>query len=418
MAIIDPEHEANLERYARLIIEAGCNLQQGQELFLSTSVQTSAFAQLVTRIAYEHGARHVTVEYYDEKITRMHYDNCPLELFEVTPEWTALLNNSMARRGAAILSISSDDPEAMTGIDPAKAAARTRASRNACKEFYDALEFGNNVWCIAGAASPAWAQKVFPDDPEDRAIQKLWDAIFTTARVYTDDPVAAWEKHRLSFAARIKQLNAQRFSALHYSNALGTDFTVGLPEKHLWSGGGDTTQSGTPFFPNIPTEEIFTSPDRRQAEGTVVSALPLIHNGTLIDKFSLTFSEGRVVDFSAEQGYGMLKSIIETDEGSSSLGEVALVPHTSPIRQTNILFYNTLYDENASCHLALGQGFPDCYEGGTEMDADTLFEDGINKSAQHVDFMIGTEDLTIEGIKADGSIEIIFSDGEWAGCFA
>ncbi|MEG0759150.1 MAG: aminopeptidase, partial [Raoultibacter sp.] len=267
MAIIDSQFEENLERYAQLIIEAGCNLQSGQELFLSAPVQTSAFAQLLTRIAYEHGARHVTVEYYDEKISRMHYEYCELEVFETVPEWTALLNNSMVRKGAAVLSIISDDPEAMTGIDPTKAAAKARASRIGCKEFYDALNFGNNVWCIAGAASPIWAQKVFPGITDEEATQKLWDAIFTTARVYTDDPIAAWEDHRSSFAARIEQLNAHHFSSLHFSNASGTNFTVGLPKKHLWNGGGDTTKSGTTFFPNIPTEEIFTSPDRLQADG-------------------------------------------------------------------------------------------------------------------------------------------------------
>ncbi|MEG0324734.1 MAG: aminopeptidase, partial [Raoultibacter sp.] len=241
MATIDPQFEANLERYAHLIIEAGCNLQPGQELFLNVPVQTTHFTQLLTRVAYECGAGHVTIEYYDEKISRMHYDYCGLEVFETVPEWSALLNNSMARKGAAVLSILSDDPEAMTGIDPAKAVAKTRAMRSACKEFYDAIDFGHNAWCIAGAASKAWAQKVFPEDSEDNAIQKLWDAIFTTARVYTDDPLTAWKNHRESFAARIKRLDTQHFDSLHYTNASGTDFTVGLPEKHIWKGGGDTT---------------------------------------------------------------------------------------------------------------------------------------------------------------------------------
>lgn len=412
------ELDTNLEKYARLIVEAGCNLQQGQELFLTSSVETADFARLITRIAYERGARHVTVRYIDEQISRMHYDNCPLEIFETMPEWAALLNNSMAREGAAILSIISDDPEAMTGIDPAKAVANARAAHTACKEFYDSLDFGRNVWCIAGAAAPAWARKVFPGVPDEKAVARLWDAIFTTARVHTDDPVSAWEAHRSSFAARTKLLNEQRFDALHYRNGAGTDFIVGLPAKHLWNGGGDTTQNGTSFFPNIPTEEIFTTPDRLRADGTVVSALPLVHNGTLIDKFSITFKDGKVIDFSAEQGYETLKSIIETDENSCRLGEVALVPFASPIRQTGILFYNTLYDENASCHLALGQGFPDCYEGGTEMNAEELLEAGVNKSATHVDFMIGTEDLAIEGIKADGTAVPVFENGNWTGPFA
>lgn len=410
--------ESNLVKYARLIVEAGCNLQQGQELYLTSSVETADFARLVARIAYERGARHVTVRYTDEKLSRMNYDYCDLAVFETMPEWAALLNNSMAREGAAILSIISEDPEIMTGIDPAKAVANARAAHLACGEFYDALDFGRNVWCIAGAASPAWARKVFPDVPESVAVEKLWDAIFTTARIYESDPIAAWEAHRKSFADRTELLNEQRFDALHYRNGAGTDLTVGLTRKHLWNGGGDTTQGGTPFFPNIPTEEIFTTPNRLRADGTVVSAMPLIHNGTLIDAFSITFQGGKAVDCSAEQGYDTLKSIIETDENSCRLGEVALVPFASPIRETGILFYNTLYDENASCHLALGQGFPDCYEGGTEMDAESLLEAGVNKSATHVDFMIGTEDLCIEGIRADGSAVPIFENGNWAGIFA
>lgn len=410
--------EAHLEAYARLIVEAGCNLQPGQELYLTSSVETAAFARRITRIAYKRGARHVTVRYTDEQISRMHYDNCAIEVFETMPEWAALLNNSMARDGAAILSIISDDPEAMTGIDPAKAVANARAAHAACKEFYDALDFGRNVWCIAGAASPAWARKVFPDAPEQEAVERLWEAIFTTARADADDPIAAWEAHRNSFAARTALLNEQRFCTLRYRNAQGTDLTVGLPAKHLWNGGGDTTVGETPFFPNIPTEEIFTTPDRLRANGTVTSALPLVHNGTLIDNFSITFENGKVIDYAAEQGLDTLRSIIETDEGSCRLGEVALVPYDSPIRQTGILFYNTLYDENASCHLALGQGFPDCYEGGVGMDAEELLEAGVNKSAAHVDFMIGTEDLSIEGIRADGTVVPVFENGNWSGVFA
>lgn len=410
--------EAHLEAYARLIVEAGCNLQPDQELYLTSSVETAAFARRITRIAYERGARHVTVRYTDEQISRMHYDNCAIEVFETMPEWAALLNNSMARNSAAILSIISDDPEAMTGIDPAKAVANARAAHAACKEFYDALDFGRNVWCIAGAASPAWARKVFPDASEQEAVEKLWEAIFITARADADDPIAAWEAHRNSFAARTALLNEQRFCALRYRNAQGTDLTVGLPVKHLWNGGGDTTVDETPFFPNIPTEEIFTTPDRMRTDGTVTSALPLVHNGTLIDNFSITFENGKVIDYAAEQGLDTLRSIIETDEGSCRLGEVALVPYDSPIRRTGILFYNTLYDENASCHLALGQGFPDCYEGGVEMNAEELLEAGVNKSAAHVDFMIGTEDLSIEGIRADGTIVPVFENGNWASTFA
>ena len=253
--------------------------------------------------------------------------------------------------------------------------------------------------------------------PEDEAVERLWEAIFTTVRLKSADAheaVAAWRAHRDSFAERCAWLNAQRFDALHYTNAHGTDLTVGLTKKHLFNGGGDTTVDGVQFFPNMPTEEIFSTPDRLRAEGTVVSAMPLAHNGSLIDNFSLTFKDGRVVELHAETGEDVLRSIVETDENSCRLGEVALVPFDSPIRNSGVLFYSTLFDENASCHLALGQGFPDCYEGGLQMSAEELFEGGVNKSATHVDFMIGTEDLNIDGIKADGQRVPIFRNGNWA----
>ena len=273
------------------------------------------------------------------------------------------------------------------------------------------------MWCIAGAASPKWAHNVFPDLPESTAVAKLWEAIFHTVRVNSDDPteaVAAWRAHRQSFAERCAWLNDQRFDALHYTNAHGTDITVGLPTGHLWNGGGDTTVDGAQFFPNMPTEEIFTTPDRLRAEGTVVSAMPLAYNGSLIENFSVRFEGGRAVEVHAERGQDVLQSIVDTDENACRLGEVALVPFESPIRDTGILFYSTLYDENASCHMALGQGFPDCYQGGLEMSAEDLLAVGVNKSATHVDFMVGTEDLNIDGIKPNGERVPIFRNGNWA----
>lgn len=410
----DTTFEKRLHSYARLVVQSGCALKNGQELYISAAIDCVPFVRLLTQEAYALGARHVTVKFHDEKIARMHYDHCALDVFENFPEWAALLSNSMAREGAAILSITSEDPEAMAGIDPAKPVANARAAHEACKEFYDALDFGRNVWCIVGAAAPAWAKKVFPNLSENEAVSRLWDAIFTATRADTAGPSKAWEDHRAGFDERKAQLNAQRFDALHYTNSRGTDLIVGLTDKHVWQGGGDVTVDGTAFFPNMPTEEIFTTPDRMRADGVVHSALPLVYNGTLIEDFSLTFEKGRAVSCTAAKGYETLKSIIETDENACRLGEVALVPYTSPIRKTGILFYNTLFDENASCHLAVGQGFPDCYEGGCEMNQDALLAVGVNKSATHVDFMIGTEDLRIEGIKADDIRVPIFENGVWA----
>jgi aminopeptidase len=402
-----------LERYAQLIIRSGCNLQPGQELLLSASTDCIEFARIITAEAYQQGARHVTVRFGDERIARLHYENCALEVFEQFPEWQALLNNSMARQGAAILSLTSENPLALSGVDQNKLVANARSSHDACKEFYDSLDQGKVVWCIAGAAAPAWAQHVFPLLSRDEAVAALWEAIFKATRVDTPDPLAAWQQHRASFDARKTWLNTQRFDALHYTNSLGTDLIIGLNAKGVWQGGGDVTVNGTEFFPNMPTEEIFTTPDRLRADGTVYSSMPLIHHGSLVDDFSLTFENGRVTTCHARVGQDVLEAIFAVDEDASRLGECALVPWTSPIRQSGILFYNTLYDENASCHLALGQGFPDCLEGGQQMNEDELKAAGVNKSATHVDFMIGTADLNIEGITVNGARVPLFRNGEW-----
>ncbi|MDR3052814.1 MAG: aminopeptidase [Coriobacteriales bacterium] len=404
----------NLQKYAQLIIKSGCNLKAGQELFISISTECVEFARLLTAEAYAQGARHVTVKFHDEKIARLHYDNCPLEVFESVPEWAALLNNSMAREGAAILSVVSSDPYAMVGIDQAKPVASAVASHAACKEFYDALDLGRVVWCIVGAAAPAWARVVFPAVPVEQAVAQLWDAIFAATRVTAPDPVLAWEAHRASFNERKQWLNEQQFDALQYRNSRGTHLTIGLNARGIWQGGGDMTIDGTAFFPNMPTEELFTTPDRLRAEGVVYSSLPLVHNGALIEDFSLRFKEGRVVDCQAAVGQDVLEAIFKVDQNAARLGEVALIPYTSPIRQSGILFYSTLFDENASCHLAVGQGFPDCLEGGQTKSEDELLAAGVNKSATHVDFMIGTPDLQITGITASGEHIPVFKDGEWA----
>jgi aminopeptidase len=410
----DSKFKEKLEAYAKLIIQSGCNLKRGQELLLSISTDCVEFARLLTEEAYRAGARHVTVRFGDEKIARLHFENCALEVFEVFPEWQALLNNSLAREGAAVLSIISEDPLALTGVDQNKLVANARASHTACKEFYDGIDQGRVVWCIAGAAAPAWAEHVFPKLTPSEALEALWEAIFKTVRVDTADPLAAWAQHRASFNERKAWLNAQHFDALRYTNKLGTDLTIGLNTKGIWQGGGDVTTDGTEFFPNMPTEEIFTTPDRLRADGVVYSSMPLVHHGSLIENFSLTFKDGRVTSCDAQVGKDVLEAIFAVDEDAAHLGECALVPWTSPLRASGILFYNTLYDENASCHLAVGQGFPDCLEGGQQMDEDELKAFGVNKSATHVDFMIGTEDLRIVGIKSDSTEVPIFLEGEWA----
>ena len=406
--------DAKLERYAALAVKTGCNLQPGQELYVSADVSQVQLVRHVVRCAYEAGASNVHVQWGDEVIGRMTYDYKPADAFSVFPEWRAMLLNGCAKRGAAALFITSEDPEAMAGIDQQKVMNWVVASNRACRDWRDGLDFGKNVWCIIGAASPAWARRVFPSLPEEEAIGKLWEAILHTARCDGTDPAAAWAAHEKSFHDRKVWLNGRHFDALHYSNALGTDITIGLTARHVWEGGGEVTVDGRFFIPNMPTEEIFTTPDRLRVDGTVVSSMPLNHDGALVEGIRIRFEAGRAVEFSATRGQDVLAQIINTDEGSHYLGEVALVPKTSPIRQTGILFLNTLFDENASCHFALGMGFPECYEGGRQKSKEELLEVGVNDSATHVDFMLGTDDLAIDGIYADGTRVPVFRNGDWA----
>lgn len=406
--------EEQLEGYARLAIAKGCNLQPGQELFIAADITQAPLVRKLVKEAYERGASLVTVRWGDEVTGRLQYDYRSIESFEEFPDWQALMQNGLANRGAALLFVTSEDPEALSGIDQRKLVANTIAANRACRDWRDGMDFGRNVWCIIGASSPAWAKRVFPDLDEDEAVDRLWDAIFATVRLDEDDPLAAWDRHAAAFTDRRAWLDGLHLDALHYTSSLGTDFTVGLTAGSIWQGGGSETVSGTFFFPNMPTEEVFTTPDRSRADGVVVAAMPLNHNGALVEDFTITFADGRVTGYSARRGEDVLREIIETDEGSHHLGEVALIPSTSPIRKQGILFLNTLFDENACCHIALGMGFPDCYEGGLEMTKEELFEKGVNDSATHVDFMIGTDDLSIDGITSDGSIVPLFRNGVWA----
>lgn len=411
---MDTAFDKKLQQYAKLAVETGCNLDRGQELFVSADVSQVELVRHVVRCAYEAGASDVTVRFTDEKISRMNYDYKPAESFKEFPAWQAELQNGMARRGAALLFISSEDPQSMAGVDQQKLMNRVIASHEACREWRDGMDYGYNAWCIIGAASPAWAAQVFPDLPVQEATAKLWDAIFAAARCTGEDPAANWAAHQKTFEEKKNWLNGQRFDRLHYTNALGTDITVGLTQGHIWEGGGEVTRDGKFFFPNMPTEELFTTPDRARTNGVVYASLPLNHGGSLVQGFHVAFKDGRVVEYAADAGEDVLRQIVETDEGSHYLGECALIPKTSPIKQAGILFLNTLFDENASCHFALGMGFPECLEGGRDMDKVALLAHGVNQSATHVDFMLGTDDLNIDGIKDDGTVVPVFRDGTWA----
>ena len=406
--------EEKLKEYARLAVVTGLAVKPGQEVMISASVEVADFVHLVMEQAYKAGASDVVVEWMDSEAAKLRYQHSYMEKISQCPEWTSLMRNTMAQRGAAFLSIRSDDPRVLADVDPKKPAAVQKASRNACGPFVEAHRNGTMPWCIIGAASPKWAQAVFPDLPEQEARDRLWDAIFQTARVDSGDAVAAWEAHRQEFQKRIAWLNEQAFDALHYQNSLGTDLTVGLLPGGIWCGGGAATADGRWHFMNLPTEEVYTAPHRERTEGTVYSSMPLNFNGNLIDQFYLTFEKGRVVDFGAKQGEEVLRSILEMDEGAKYLGECALVPYDSPISNLEILFYNTLYDENASCHLAVGSGISEAIEGGMSKSREELLQVGINDSLTHVDFMFGTADLSITGIRPDGTRVPVFQNGNWA----
>ncbi len=402
-----------IKKYAALAVRKGVNVKPGQELVVQSPVECAEFARLLVSEAYEAGAGHVTVIWGDDTLARMEYENVDATWFETTPSWKVEQLNSLAEAGACFIFVEGGDPEALKGIDPAKPAAASRARNTQCSVFRHGLDFNINPWCILGAPVRAWAAHVFPDACPEVAEYELWKAILHTARADGDDPESDWELHDATFDKNLRLLNSAHYDRLHYMSKNGTDFTVGLTDKHIWEGGKSVTPEGHPFFPNIPTEEVFTSPDRNRADGIVYSAMPLVHNGSKVEDFWIKFEAGCVVDYGARVGTDTLRSIIDTDEGAKHLGEVALISKNTPIRESGILFYDTLYDENASCHLALGVGFPECYEGGYDLSQDELKERGVNQSSTHVDFMIGADDLNITGITADGREVPVFVNGQW-----
>lgn len=406
--------EPAIERYARLIVCKGVNVRPGQEVVVQAPVESCAFVRKLVAEAYRAGAGHVTVVWGDDAVSRLTYENVEVSWFEQVPAWQRMQLDSLAEAGACFIFVEGADPEALAGIDPAKPAAAAKARNTQCAIFRRGLDFNLNPWCIAGAPIVAWAREVFPRVPDEVALYKLWCAILSAARADGADPESDWELHDATFEKNLRFLNERHFDALRYESSNGTALTVGLVDRHLWAGGKCETPDGHEFFPNIPTEEVFTSPDRMRADGVVYSTMPLIHHGNKVNHFWLRFEEGRVVDYGAEQGLETLRSIIEADEGASRLGEVALISKNTPIRESETLFYDTLYDENASCHLALGVGFPECYDGGYDLTPDELRERGVNTSSTHVDFMIGADDLAVTGIMADGTEVPVFVNGQWS----
>ena len=403
-----------LEQYAQLIVRTGINLQEKQTLVISAPIECAPFTRLIAEKAYQEGARDVVIQWRDELFSKIRFLHAPEEIFEEFPEWQKEFYLSYVHQGAAFLSISASDPELLKNVDPARISKSQKASNTALKDYRDRLMSNKNAWCVVSIPTTSWSKKVFPHLSEEDSMDKLWDVIFKTVRVDTDNPIVSWEEHKANLKCRMDSLNSLALKSLHYKNSLGTNLNIELPEDHIWLGGSEFTSEGIEFIANMPTEEVFTLPKKTGVNGKVVSSMPLNYNGNLIENFSMTFKEGRIVDFSAEKGYETLKTIIETDDGSHFLGEVALVPYDSPISNSNILFYNTLFDENASCHLALGKAYPVCMKNSEKLTHDDFSKLGINESLVHVDFMIGTSDLEILGMTSDGKEIPIFRNGNFA----
>ena len=402
-----------LKKYAQLVVKTGINIQPNQTLVVSTPVECAPFARILSETAYEEGAREVVLNWSDEISSRIRYLHGADEIFDEVPEWRREFYLSYARAGAAFLSISASDPELMKDVDPDRMSRADKASSVALKEYRERTMSNQNTWCVVSAPTVAWAKKVFPGEPEEQAVAKLWEAILQSVRADTADPVKAWEQHKARLKEHMNALNQMQLQWVHVKNSLGTDLRVELPKNHVWLGGAEVAADGVEFIANMPTEEVFTAPARTGVHGTVVSSMPLNYNGNLIENFSMTFEDGRIAGVRAEKGEEILKHLIHTDEGSHYLGEFSLVPWHSPISERGILFYNTLFDENASCHMAIGKAYPTCLKDSESMNKEELIAAGINDSLIHVDFMFGTKDLCIEGKTADGKTVSIFRDGDF-----
>ena len=403
-----------LLKYAKLAVNKGINLQKDGLLVINSPIQCSEFARLIADEAYKIGASDVYINYSDENFNKIRFMNSSKEVLSFTPSFEQEKYDYYVEKGASFLSISASDPDLLKGIDSSKISSYQKSRNIALKKYREACSANKNAWCIVSVPTKGWAKKVFSEMNTEEATEKLWDTIFTIMRLKEEDPIEAWNRHISLLQTKVEELNFNNFKYLHYTNSLGTDLKIELVKNHIWCGGDDTAEAGFKFIANMPTEEVFTTPKLNGVNGVVYSSKPLSYCGNLINNFSITFKDGKVSDCTAEVGLEILKDIINTDEGSKRLGEVALVPYDSPISKSDIIFYNTLYDENASCHLALGSSYPSCIKNGENMTSNELTNSGANVSLSHVDFMIGTKDLDIVGIKEDGTKIQVFKNGNWA----
>ena len=405
--------QEKLAKFAELAVKIGVNMQKGQEVVVRADVKCADFAHIIAKKAYEYGAKRVHLQWRDEVMSRMDMDYAQTSALCDVPSFAKEFNEYCIARRVCLISVASSDPNALAGCDPKKVAEVNVALRKANQKFSQATMSDFLRWTVVSVPTEAWAKTVFPNDEPSVAVDKLWEAIAKTMRLDEDDPTAAWRRHIDKLNSRARFLNQQNFEYLHYVSANGTDLKVGLAHDHVWCAAEEAAQDGVTFTANMPTEEVFTAPHRNKVDGVVKNALPLVYQGQVIDGFTLKFKEGKVVDFAAEKGYDALKGLLDTDEGARHIGEAALIGKHSPIAESGILFFNTLFDENASCHLALGAAYPTTVKNGNDLSADELLAKGANDSVEHVDFMIGTKDMHIDGIKYDGTVVNIFTDGEW-----
>lgn len=406
--------QKKLEEYARLLVEIGVNLQKGQRLMINAPVDCAGFVRLCASAAYDAGCAEVIVNWSDDYLAREKYLRGADSVFETFPSWKREQLMELADEGVPKLAIYASDPESMKGVDPERLLKWERVS-GAAMEDYRNMQMRNDFpWCVASIPITPWAKKVSPELSDDEAVDALWEKIFAALRIDgSGNAVERWREHIGTLAARCEKLTSLAFKKLHYTNSAGTDLTIELPENHIWLGGSEKTTGGRVFVANMPTEEVFTAPKRDGVNGRVVASMPLVKDGNVIEGIVMDFKDGKIVSAYAKTNEDILKAAIAVDEGASYLGEVALVPYKSPISDMKTLFYNTLFDENASCHLAFGDSYP-CVKGGAEMTREQLSAAGLNSSVTHEDFMVGTADLSIVGVTADGTEIPVFVDGNFA----
>lgn len=409
-----PNFDENLKKYAELLVATGVNVTEGHTIVLSIDVDQAPLARFISEAAYERGAKKVIVNWADDGLTRLNYTHQDLETLKDVPEYKLAEMNYIIEEGASRISVRSSDPDAFAGLDSKKIAETQKARGAAMRPMMEATQSNKLSWLVAAAAGDEWAAKVFPElDTTEEQVDALWDAIFKSVHLYEEDPIAYWSEKVDTLQTKADELNQEAFDALHFRGP-GTDLVVGLPKGHRFEGAGSTNARGEVFVANMPTEEVFSAPDANRVDGVVVSTKPLSYAGSIIEGMEFHFEDGKVTQVTADKGEEVIQKLLEQDEGAARLGEVALVPDESPISQSGLTFFNTLFDENASNHLALGSAYAFSLQGGTEMTREELNAAGLNESDTHVDFMIGSDEMDIDGLKEDGTSVPVFRNGTWA----